>query len=643
MRRFVIGTAGHVDHGKTTLVRALTGVDTDRLPEEKRRGISIELGFAPLDLGEGLVASVVDVPGHRRLVRAMIAGAAGMELVMLVVAADEGVMPQTREHVAVCELLGLSRALIVVTKADAVDADLAEVAGEEAKALLGERWRADVVTCSAKTGEGLEDVRAALRRALAELPAPAKREHVRLGVDRVFTVRGAGTVVTGTLVAGKLAAGDALFVVGERASRETAARALHVHDAAVERADAPTRLAINLAGVALDEVKRGDVVTTDAKLRATTLFDVLLRGEHDVARGVAVTVHVGTASTPGRVDSVDVAEGVWITRHGLPKVVQIGAVARIRMAHATALAGGDRVVLRGGVEGPSGAVVGGGVVVDARPDRRGSGTKRRTLAAALASLDPDVTARALVETSSPRPLARDALASRFAVDAASLARAADRAASSRAIARVGDHGWLARSRLDALVARARELVRHHHEAAPLDRGMPLETLRARLAAGGGRLVAEEVLRVATGGSDAKDRLAIEGDVVRMPSNGSAAGAEATARAAGLAKALVEAGTAGATEHTLGEKTGAKATDLRAALQKLARDGVATRLGELWFASGVLDDARRKLTEHFASARSLTVVEFKALTGLARKQAVAMLEHFDALGLTRREGDARVLR
>jgi selenocysteine-specific elongation factor len=629
VRRFVLGTAGHVDHGKTTLVRALTGVDTDRLPEEKRRGISIELGFAPLDLGDGLVASVVDVPGHRRLVRAMIAGASGMELVMLVVAADEGVMPQTREHVAVCELLGLTRALVVVTKADAVEAELAQMAGEDARALLGERWQADVVTCSAKTGEGLEGVRAALRKALATLPAPAKREHVRLGVDRVFTVRGAGTVVTGTLVAGKLAAGDALHVVGERASRATAARGLHVHDAAVERADAPTRLAINLAGVALDDVKRGDVVTTDAKLRATTLFDLLLRGKHTVARGAAVTVHVGTASTPARVDSVDAGES--------------GAVARVRLAHPTALAGADRVVLRGGVEGPSGAVVGGGLVVDAHPDRRASGARRRVLAAALASLDADVTARALVEAAAPRPLARETLASRFAVDAAALARAADRAATARELARIGDHGWLARGRFDALVARARDLVRRHHAEAPLDRGLPLETLRGRLAAGGGRLVAEEVLRVATAGSDAKERLVVEGDVVRMPASEGAAGAEATARAASVAKALADAGTAGATEHTLGEKSGAKPAELRAALQKLARDAVAVRLGELWFARGVVDEARRHLTEHFASARSLTVVEFKARTGLARKQAVAMLEHFDALGLTRREGDARVKR
>jgi selenocysteine-specific elongation factor len=629
MRRSVIGTAGHVDHGKTTLVHALTGVDTDRLPEEKRRGISIELGFAPLDLGDGLVASVVDVPGHRRLVRAMIAGATGMELVMLVVAADEGVMPQTREHVAVCELLGLTRALVVVSKCDAVEPDLAQVAGEEARALLGDRWQADVVTCSARTGQGLDAVRAALRRAIAALPEPARREHPRLGVDRVFTVRGTGTVVTGTLVAGRIATGDALFVVGGRGRRASSARGLHVHDAVVERAEAPTRLAVNLAGVALDEVRRGDVVTTDPGLSTTTLLDVLVRPGHALARGAAVTVHVGSASTPARVDAVDPVEN--------------GAVARLRTARPTPIAGGDRVVLRGGVEGPSGAVVGGGVVVDARPDRRASGAKRRALAAALATLDADATVRALVDASVPRPLARDALGSRLALDAASLGRAADRAVQARSLARVGDHGWMGRGALDALADRARALVRAHHEQAPLDRGLPLETLRTRLSAGAGRLAAEEAIRVAVSTSDAKGRLAVEGDVVRMPAGAGVANAEATARAAAIARLLADAAIVGATEHMLAERTGARPQELRPALQKLARDGAAVRLGELWFASEVVDEARRRMTAHFGGARTLTVIEFKALTGLARKQAVAMLEHFDALGLTRREGDARVLR
>jgi selenocysteine-specific elongation factor len=637
MRRFVIGTAGHVDHGKTTLVRALTGVDTDRLPEEKRRGISIELGFAPLDLGEGLVASVIDVPGHRRLVRAMIAGAAGMELVMLVVAADEGVMPQTREHVAVCELLGLSQALVVVTKTDAVDAQLAALAAEEAKALLGDGWHVDVATCSAKTGEGIDRVRQALRRALRELPPRAgsagkRSEPVRLGVDRVFTVRGAGTVVTGTLVAGELATGDALRVVGDRTSLETVARGLHVHDAVVERAEAPTRLAINLGGVALDQVKRGDVVTTDGALCPTKLVDVLLRSGHALARGAggaAVTIHAGTASTLARIDALRISEN--------------GAVARIRLARTMALAGGDRVVLRGGVEGPAGAVVGGGIVVDAGPDRRASAARSRALAGALASLDPDVTARALVAAASPRPLARAALLSRFAVSADSLARAADRAVSSGAVTRVGDYGWLAADRLQALASLARDLVRRHHQEAPLDRGLPLETLRARLATGGGRLVAEEAIRAAMA-SNPQEPMGIEGDVVRMPSSVGAPGAEAAENAErAVGRTLVEAGKAGATEYTLGARSGAKPAELRAVLQKLAREGFAERLGELWFAHDVVTDAQSKLQAHFASARTLTVAQFKAAAGLARNQAVAILEHFDALGLTRREGDARVLR
>jgi len=626
MRRFVVGTAGHVDHGKTTLVRALTGVDTDRLPEEKARGISIELGFAPIELGDGVRASIVDVPGHRKLVRAMIAGASGMELVMLVVAADEGVMPQTREHVAVCELLGISRAVVVVTKSDAVDAELVQVAAEEARGLLGERWHADVVTCSAKTGEGLDRLKTTLRTALLALPAPARSDAARLGVDRVFSVKGAGTVVTGTLVSGRVAVGDRLFLVGARGARETAARGLHVHDSAVPSVEAPTRLALNLAGGALEDVRRGDVVTSERPLRPTTLLDVMVRGEHRLKRGAAVTAHVGTASSAARIDAVHAGEA--------------GVVARVRMAQATPVAGGDRVVLRGGVAGPSGAVVGGGVVVDASPDARASGAKRRALAASLATLDAAATVRAVVDASAPRPLARDALYARFAIEAASLAKAADEAVRAGALARVGDHGWVARAELDALVAQAKELVRAHHESSPLERGMPLETLRTRLGARAGRLVAEEAIRRATAGGE---KLVVEGDVVRAPGSESAAAAAALVRAQAIARALEEAGAAGATEFTVGQRSGAAAAELRAGLQKLARDGAAVRLGELWFSATVVAEAQRRALEHFAKARTLTVIEFKELAGLSRKQAILVLEHFDHLGLTRREGDARVLR
>ena len=625
----IVGTAGHVDHGKTTLVKALTGVDTDRLPEEKKRGISIELGFAPLDLGGGLRASIIDVPGHRKLVRAMIAGATGIELVMLVVAADEGVMPQTREHVAVCELLGIRRAVLVITKTDAVDADLARVAEEEARALLAGWEKVEVVSCSARTGAGLDDVRAALARALRELPPHPRGDHARLGVDRVFTVRGAGTVVTGTLVSGTVAIGDTLHVVGAHPARSGPARGLHVHDVAVTSAEAPTRLAVNLGGLALEDVHRGDVVTSDPRLRATTLFDVLVRKPHGLARGADVTAYVGTASSQARVDAATDVEG--------------GTVARLRLAQRTALAGGDLVVFRGSKEGPTGAVVGGGVVIDAQPDRRGSGAKRRALASALSTLDAALTARGLVEASAPRPLLRDALACKLAVDARAVAAAADRLVKEGVLAAVRDQGWIAKARLESLVARARELVKQHLEQAPLDRGLPLETLRARLAAGAGRVVAEEAIAVATSTGTPAERLVIDGDVVRPRERQGAPAPQASGLLEGAARALKEAGPAGASEATVAEKTRASPADVRASLQRLARDGAAVRLGELWFASEVVEEARTRMVSHFASAKTLSVIEFKQIAGLARKQAVLMLEHFDRLGLTRRVGDARVLR
>ena len=253
--------------------------------------------------------------------------------------------------------------------------------------------------------------------------------------------------------------------------------------------------------------------------------------------------------------------------------------------------------------------------------------------------------RALVEAIAPRPLARDALASRFAIDATTLdsSRRKPFGERARAGAGLGDVGWIGRARLEGLVAKARDLVRTHHEEAPLTPGLPLETLRARLAVGGGRLVAEEAIRVACTGGDAAHRLTIEGDIVRMPQTKSAGNAEAIARTHTIASALREAGTTGATEFMLSERASGGSAELRATLQKLARDGAAMRLGDLWLAQEVLDDARRKMVEHFASASTLSVIEFKKITGFARKQAVLVLEHFDSVGLTRRQGDARVLR
>jgi selenocysteine-specific elongation factor len=634
VRRFVLGTAGHVDHGKTTLVRALTGVDTDRLPEEKRRGITIELGFAPWDLGDGMLVSVIDVPGHRRLVHTMIAGAAGMELVLLVVAADEGVMPQTREHIAACEILGIRRAVVAVTKLDRVGEDLARLAGEEALELIGDRFKTDLVTCSARTGEGIDRVRDAVRRALLELTPPDTSARARLSVDRVFSVKGAGTVVTGTLVEGSIVAGAPLRVIGESGALSSSARGLHIHDRTEARADAPTRLAVNLAGLPLEAVHRGDVVTTDPSIVATRSIDVSLRAASRIRFGSSASVYVGTARSSARISPIDAPDDE-------------PAVARLRLVHPLVIAGGDRFVLRGSdVEGPAGAVLGGGVVLDARPPRKRPRAKRRAVVDALRAGDAALAVRALLDEVAPRPLLKEDLPSRFSIPAEALTRAAENLVTKGDLVRMkgGGAGWFKRAALIDLAVEARKLVDQHHQKAPLDRGLVLETLRSRLAAAAGPEAAEEVIRMAASTSNAiaGEPIVVEGDIARLKSftgasiPGSAAGPLGVA-----AHALSEAGLRGVSENAIREATGAKEREVRAILAKLVRDNVAVHTGELWFARGAFDELKKRVAFHLEKTGRLTIADFKTMSGLGRKQAIVLLEQLDREGATRREGDDRV--
>jgi selenocysteine-specific elongation factor len=641
VRRFVLGTAGHVDHGKTTLVRALTGIDTDRLPEEKRRGITIELGFAPWELDADMRVSVIDVPGHRRLVHTMIAGAIGMEVVLLVVAADEGVMPQTREHVAACELLGLRRAVVAVTKLDRVGAEIAQLAGEEALSLLAGRMEAEVVLCSARTGEGLDDVRAAVKRALLSLAPPPAGARVRLGVDRVFSVRGAGTVVTGTLVEGRIAVGAPLFVIGggrdggrDEAGvvHRTAARGLHVHDRAVDQAEAPTRLALNLAGLPLEAVHRGDLVTDDPSVVPTRRLDVALRAIAPVRRGMNVQVYVGTARSSARLDLLEDPDASGEGRK----------LARLRLVDALPVVGGDRFVLRGAdVEGPSGAVLGGGEVLDARPPRRRPRAARRMVLAAIEARDVAAAVRALVDEAAPRPLPRETLPSRFALPAAELERMADKLADRGEPARVKRYGWMNRAALVDLAVKARGMVEEHHRKAPLDRGLPLETLRSRLTELAGPEASDEIVRLAASksGAVAGEPIVIEGDIARAPNVAAAPVGGAVAGALGAALAALEkAGLKGMTEFGMKEATGAQPREVKAILAKLVREGQALHAGELWFWRADYDALRARVVEHLEKQGRMTIADFKDLSGLGRRQAIPLLEQLDREGVTKREGD-----
>jgi selenocysteine-specific elongation factor len=342
-----LGTAGHIDHGKTALIRALTGVDTDRLPEEQARGISIELGYARLELPSGRELSVIDVPGHERFVRTMVAGATGIDMYLMTVAADDGVMPQTREHAAVLHALGLAAGVVAVTKADLTDPELAMVDASEL--LPG----AELVAVSARTGQGLDQLRATLDRTAAQLRSRADAGGpARLHIDRVFTIRGAGTVVTGTLWSGTIARGDELVLLPE--ARAVRVRGVQVHDRPVDAAPAGQRVAVNLTGIAVADVTRGDVLAAAGTgLRPTYLLDTELEfadRDGEPEHGARVQVHHGTRESPARL--------AWLG----------GSFWQIRLEQSLVPQRGDRLVIRQ-IAPPD--TLGGGTVLDAHPKKHG--------------------------------------------------------------------------------------------------------------------------------------------------------------------------------------------------------------------------------------------------------------------------------
>jgi selenocysteine-specific elongation factor len=429
-----VGTAGHIDHGKTWLVRALTGKDTDRLPEEKERGISIDLGYAPLDLPDGRRLSVIDVPGHERFVRNMVAGATGIDLFLLVIDATEGARPQTHEHLAILRLLGIENGVVAVTKADAADPDTLELVLEEARELVP---GAAVLPVSAKTGEGLDELRAALASAAEGREHSAVLGATRLYVDRVFTLRGIGTVVTGTLWSGSVGEGDELRA--EPAGAEVRVRSVQVHDEPVERADAGQRVALALPGIERTSLRRGDVLVEPGTYPVSYRVDVQLEELEPIGDHARLHVHHGTAEIPAR-------------------LVRIGdRFAQLRLAQPVVAARGDRVVLR------NSTTLGGGRVLDPAPPRRSDSSRLHL----LAKDDPASIVRALVN----EPVRRSELATHGLLSPDQLD------AGLAAVEQAGEwhfsKEWLERTRREALTR-----LKLRAEAAPLDPGLATADLLA---------------------------------------------------------------------------------------------------------------------------------------------------------------------
>jgi selenocysteine-specific elongation factor len=608
---FVIGTAGHIDHGKSTLIMSLTGIDPDRLAEEKRRGMTIDLGFGHLQLPSGREVGIVDVPGHARFIRNMLAGTHGLDAVMLVIAADEGVMPQTREHLEIVDLLEVRRGVVVLTKVDLVDADwLALVRAEVVEAIAGTSLEgAPVVPFSAVTGEGKEALLGELDRMLAAAEPRPDRGRPRLPIDRAFTMSGFGTVVTGTLVDGTLSVGEELEVVPS--ARVVRLRGLQQHNLKVETASPGSRVAANLTGAEKHELARGDVLARPKTLAATRRVDATVRvvasSPQPLRHGAELLMHTGTAEVACRVilleaGQLDPGAQGWV---------------QLYLERPVAAAEGDRFILR--VPSPAATIAGGSFVdVTPRKHARRDSAVRESLVRRAAG---DVLQEELRKY--PRGVTVAALLK------ATMAPEADIGALDAR--RVGDWIFDAGS-WRAITDRAARELDAYHDAHPLRPGMAREELRSRLGvppAGFGAVVKGLV-----GDGRAVERdgaLARPGHRVDLGGDGAAASLlELLGRQPFAPPSLTEAL----------QQTGAGPEVVRA----LGQRGDIVRLSDdIAFTKDAYDAAVVIVKEIVSTSGSITVAQLRDRMGASRRPALALLEHLDAQRVTRRVGDSRVLR
>jgi selenocysteine-specific elongation factor len=620
-RHLVLGTAGHIDHGKSALVKALTGTDPDRLAEEKRRGITIDLGFADMELGPGQALSFVDVPGHERFVRHMVAGSTGIDAVLLVVAADQGIQPQTREHLNICTLLGLRRGLVALTKCDLVDDDLREVAALEVRELLAGSFLRDapLIPVSARSGEGLESLRSALSDLLVELPLRSVLGVARLPVDRSFVLHGFGTVVTGTLVSGTLHEGDEVAIMpGGKRGR---IRGLQVHHQEVKEVQAGRRAAVNIQGLDCAEVPRGATVTHPGMLpvsrRIWARLQLLPGAPAALRKGGRVRFHQGTCERAGRLRPLG---------HCDDDTLQ----AEIALDHDAVLVPGDRFIIRRPAPVDT---VGGGLVMDVRPPSANAATR------AMFSPESLETANAV--------MLRLARAARAGREPAGLAlelgikpeRVALIAATLEESGKLISAGPLL---LDAAVWAALktavcDAVGEFHSREPLRPGMSREDLRAGLA----RQLPQEAWRRLLEEMVVGGKLALSGELVALEGHAVllskaeqelAEFIEERFRLAGL-----EPPNAGKVIPATDKEKAAKIIELLIARGKLVR----IRAGMLFHAEA-LDHLIARLREYSRSSETIDVAGFKELAGVTRKNAIPLLEHLDESRITRRQGNLRVI-
>ena len=634
MKRVVLGTAGHIDHGKTTLIKALTGVDCDRLKEEKERGITIELGFTSLTLPGGQEISIVDVPGHEKFVRHMVAGATGIDLVALVIAADEGIMPQTREHLDICRLLRVKKGLVALTKMDLVEKDWLDLVKEETRDFVKGTFLegAAILPLSSLTGEGIPALLAEIERLAREVEERSAEGLLRLPIDRVFTMKGFGTVVTGTIVSGKVSVGDTLEVLPK--SLEAKVRGIQTHGKPVESATAGLRTGINLQGLEKAVIDRGDVLVQSQTLKPTLLvdgiFQLLPGAPKPLKNRTRVRLHVGTVEALGRVVLLDREEVLSGEE----------AYLQIRVEEPIVALPGDRFVLRS--YSPV-FTIGGGEILDAFPLRR----KRLTAEAReeltiLERGSPEEKLAWRLFNAGPAGLSLAEMLMRSNLPPSKLkAVVGSLTSSGRILLYDPERQRYIHSGVAADLKRfAVEFLQEFHRQNPLQAGAGKEELKSKLPPQADLRLFNYLLSALI----SEKKIAAEKETLRLAAHKISLKEEEKELHQKMAALYRRGGLQPPTVKEVAAELRVSENELKPVLQLLTKEGTLVKVKEdLYFPRPALENLEQKTAAFLQEHKELTPVQFKEISQVSRKFAIPLLEYFDGKKLTMRVGDKRVLR
>jgi len=634
MKHLILGTAGHIDHGKTSLVRALTGIDTDRLKEEKERGITIELGFAHMELPGDIRFGIVDVPGHEKFVRTMVAGVGGMDLVMLVIAADEGVMPQTREHLEICQLLGVKKGLVALTKSDMVEAEWLEMVAEEVREYLTGSFLegAPVVPVSSRTGDGLENLKACLSTLADQVEEKSADGPFRLPVDRVFTVSGFGTVVTGTLLSGEIRTGDEVELLPS--GLDTRVRSVQTHGRKADLGSAGQRVAVNLQGVEHGDITRGDVVVPRGAFRSTRAVDARLTflpsAPRELKHRATLRLHSATYEVSAQVILLDRDT----LRPGESALVQL------RLKNRVLLLPGDLFIVRS--YSPE-ITVGGGLVLDPAPPRR----RRRSAQALelLQSLEGGEDGERL------RLLTQESLLSGITLEELVVRSGLSVKRTEAALTGLLSQGLLVQMVREPRIFLARESVvalkslllaglDGYLRDNPLKEGIGKEELKARIP----RRSDLRFFGPLLASLEKEEKAIVDRDLVKKPgwkAGGEPSGEDLLEK---IETTLRDGGMEPPNLKEMGQRLGLGEKELLDHLNLLVRTGRAIKVkSDIFYAPQPLAEIRERLLRHLEAKGEVTPPEFREITGLSRKFMMPLLEYFDQEKLTIRVGDKRLAR